>query len=173
MCSCRTNDRSPPPCAEARPLLWRCSRLAAAAAALLLGGCVCTPVSIALQRGLAVDLRLGSGLLPAGPGRELPVLRADTATPLSLWMFAADAGTTTPHAGLAIELEVLDLRGATAQHAVVQPVRLRTDTQGYAAPVTFLAAQAGEFVVRATYRDAERVVSAYSMRIVVGEAAKQ
>jgi hypothetical protein len=139
--------------------------------AALLVGCSAAPRMESLRRGLAVDLRIGSGIAPARAPRASAVLRTDTVTPLSLWLLVTDTRSATPRPGITIELDVLDTSGAATRDAVVQPTRLRTDARGYAAPVTFLAAHAGEFVVRATYRDADLVVSAYSVRVVARDAA--
>lgn len=156
---------SPGPLHCRRRSTFACGRFVAAFFPVLLGGCAATPTADSLRHGLVVDLRIGSGVAPATLPRVARVLHTDTATPLSLWLFAADAGSATPRPGVTVELDVLDAAGTPTQAAVVQPSRLRTDARGYAAPVTFLASHSGEFVVRATYHDAGRAVSAYSVRV--------
>ena len=139
--------------------------------AALLAGCSAAPRPDSPQRGLAVDLRIGSGIAPPRAPRAAAILRTDTVTPLSLWLLVTDTGSATPRPSITIELDVLDTSGAATRDAVVQPTRLRTDARGYAAPATFLATRAGEFVVRATCRDADFAVSAYSVRVVARDAA--
>lgn len=135
--------------------------------AACLSGCAATPPRDSQRHGLDVDVTIGAGIAPVRAPRAIPPLRTHTATPLSLWLFAAAAEPRRPRAGIAIELDVLDGAGVVTSDAVVQPTRLRTDEHGYAAPLTFLATRAGEYVVRATFRDGDHVACAYSARVVV------
>lgn len=137
--------------------------------AALLGGCAAMPTAHSVRRGATIDLSIGSGSAPARPAPLSRPLRTDTATPLSLWLLATHAGSALPRAGITIELDVVDARGAPTRDALVQPVRLHTDARGYAAPVTFLAARAGEFIVRAAFSDGDRIVHAYSVRVQARE----
>lgn len=135
----------------------------------LLGACAVVPATHSVQRGATVDLSIGTGNAPARPAIPSQPLHTDTATPLSLWLLASDAASAAPCAGITLELDVVDARGTVTRDAVIEPARLRTDVRGYAAPVTFLAASAGVFVVRATYRDGDRIVDVYSVRVQANE----
>lgn len=158
------DDRIAPPSHGPTTGLAR-RRTAIVIMATLLSGCVVVPATYSVRRGVTIDLSIGGGDAPARAVRAARPLRTDTETPLSLWLLTTDAASAAPRAGITLELDVVDARGTATRDAVIEPTQLRTDAHGHAAPVTFLAARAGVFVVRATYRDGDRVVDAYSVRV--------
>lgn len=111
----------------------------------------------------ALTLTIGTGTRPTRTTVPKTV-QTSTTTPVSLWLFAASP-TPALRSGIEVELVVVDASGRPTAAAVVQPSRLRTDNDGVAAPITFLAAQPGEYFVRATWLDGTRAVEAYGPRL--------
>ena len=146
-------------------------RRAAGLTLLALAAGACTP-NAAHTLGTA-PLRVqmaqsAAGRCPLPPPRRID---ATTASPVALCL-RADAAAGIG-AGLWLQLDVLDADGGIARDAVVQPRRLRTDAQGYAPPITFLAAGAGDYVVRARHVAGSEATLGYSPRLIVKPARQR
>ncbi len=146
-----------------RPTFFSIPALVLVLLAFGTGGCSPAPPAVAVRQDSALTILIGGGARPARAPQPPASLRVTTVTPLSLWLFGA---APAPRAGLEIELIVVDADGRPTTNAVVQPRRLRTDASGFAAPITFLAAEAGEYLVRARIADGPRTIEAHSPRLI-------
>jgi hypothetical protein len=151
---------APTPAPSSARQSFGCATLAAA---LLIAGCTAAPPA-AIHHDPALTLTIGTGKRPSRTTATPKTVQTSTTTPVSLWLSAASP-VPAQRSGIEIELVVVDANGRPTAGAVVQPARLRTDSTGVAAPITFLAAQPGEYFVRATWLDGARAIEAYSSRL--------